>query len=57
MRRIFLLLAVVAVMVALVATSAGTALAIPANACGGSFQAHTHIPLLSPGHEHVFECA
>ena len=57
MRRIFLLLAVVAVMAALVATSAGTALAIPANACGGSFQAHTHIPLLSPGHEHVFECA
>ena len=57
MRRITLILAVALVMVALVATSAGTALAVSSNACNqGTETAHGFIPPGKPGHEHVPEC-
>jgi len=63
-KRIPLLLAVALVMVALVVTSAGTALAFSPAACNeGTMNAHDSIPNVlpssneeTPGHEHVPEC-
>ena len=65
MRRITLILAVVVVMVALVAASAGTTLAASDAACNqGTEKAHHSIPEVSPGiplpfnpaHAHVPQC-